>query len=181
MSSADGVSGRSQCNQKALLWLKNCPFSCSKSLSLKGSSTVIATATCYSYWWEGKDSSWLPLFEKSTWYKKLWTLLVFLPRSWWERELLPPQRNRRSVILGRLCFKGDPYTVPGGSCDEMSHQIRNTILKFSLFWLYSSTESIPEKNLSFRIIFILLWMPFTYSKWKRTFMLWLEKVAQRTF
>lgn len=134
-----------------------------------------------------KDSSWLPLFEKSTWYKKLWTLLVFLPRSWCERELLPPQRNRRSVILGCLYFKGDPYTVPGGSCDEMSHQIRNTILKFSchvkkiLLWLYSSTESIPEKILSFRIIFILLWMQFTYTKWKRTFMLWLEKVAQRTF
>lgn len=158
------MTGRSQCSH--LLCLKNCPFSwtlfkipfCKKQQQCHCHCNMVQLLV------GGKDSSWLTLFKKCTWYKKLRTLLVFLPRSLCESELLLPQRNRRSVILGCLYFKGDPCTVPGGSCDEMSHQIRNTILKFSchekkvLLWLYSSTESIPEKvSVSELFLFCFEW------------------------
>lgn len=59
-------------------------------------------------------------------------------------------KNRRS-ISGCLYFRGDPCTVPRGSRGEMSHQIRNLILRFTrhkkvLLWLYSSTLPPLQRN-----------------------------------
>lgn len=128
------------------------PRLCSKSLSVKASSSVISTATWCSYQWEGKslhDHLFLREVYGITSCGHFW---LFLPRSRCESELLSTQRNRRSIIFGCLYFRGDPCTVPGGSCDEMSHQIRNPILKFSchkkkvLLWLYSSTLTLFQKN-----------------------------------
>lgn len=122
---------------------------CSKSLSVKAS--VIATATWWGYQWERKSLRDLLYLRDVYGIKSCGHFWLFLPRSWRESELLLPQRNRRSIILGCLYFRGDPCTVPGGSCDEMSHQIRNPILKFSchkkiLLWLYSSTLTPLQKN-----------------------------------
>lgn len=149
---------RSQCSHAAPLSLKNCPFSLTllKSLSVKASSSVIGTATWCSYQLKGKSPHDSLYLRDMHHIKRCGHFWLSLPRSSCESELLLPQRNRRSIILGCLYFRGDPCTVPEGSCDEMSHHVRNAILKFSchkkkvLLWLYSSTLTLFEKNIPFQ-------------------------------
>lgn len=149
---------RSQCSHAAPLSLKNCPFSLTllKSLSVKASSSVIGTATWCSYQLKGKSPHDSLYLRDMHHIKRCGHFWLSLTRSSCESELLLPQRNRRSIILGCLYFRGDLCTVPEGSCDEMSHHVRNAILKFSchkkkvLLWLYSSTLTLFEKNIPFQ-------------------------------
>lgn len=155
ISSADDMAGK--------IWQKSmqsCSPHCLKSCPL--SQTVFKISSCESpqrchcycstIWLSvgGKQSLWSPFLKKCVWYKKFWTLLAFTSKKLEGKRVITTEKQKYNT--GCLYVRGGPCTVPGGSSGEMSHHIRNLILKCCchkkkvLLWLYSSTPTLFQKN-----------------------------------